>query len=97
MTSSQRHRPGRSLDRKDISSRVKKLVVRALSLQIDPEEIPDDEGLFGDGFSLDSVATLQLVVAVEEEFGFEIDDEDLRLELFASVDKLTDYVERKLL
>ena len=75
---------------------VKEVIVRALDLQIDPGEISDDEAIFGGGFNLDSVAALEIVFAIEEEFGFEVEDGDLQVELFDSVRALSNYVERKI-
>lgn len=83
-------------DRPSINQRVKQAIVRALHLQILPEEIPGEEALFGGGMEIDSVATLEILFALEEEFDIEVDDDDLRVELFASVDALVDYVEARL-
>ena len=75
-----------------IEARIKRMIVQTLALKIDPEEIEDDEMLFGGGLGLDSVATLEIVVGLEEEFGIEVQDEDLRVELFDSVKALANYV-----
>ena len=77
---------------KTIEARIKRMIVQTLELKIDPEEIEDDEMLFGGGLGLDSVATLEIVVGLEEEFRIEVRDEDLRVELFDSVKALADYV-----
>lgn len=83
-------------DEASIGWRVKEVIVKALDLRVEPEEIPDDETIFGGGIGADSTATLEIVFAVEEEFGIEVEDEDLRVELFDSVRSLTEYVRRKL-
>ena len=80
----------------DISQRVKEVVVRALDLRVGSDEIPDQETIFGGGLGADSIATLEIVFAIEEEFGIEVEDEDLRVELFDSVASLTQYVREKL-
>ena len=79
-----------------INRRIKEVIVEALDLQVYPEEISDDESLFGGGMGLDSTATLEIIFAVEEAFDIEVDDEELRIELFDSVSTLTQYVEQKL-
>ena len=38
------------------------------------------------------MATIEIIVGLEEEFGLEVPDEDLRVELFDSVKTMTDYV-----
>ncbi len=83
-------------DRADVIRRIKQLIVRALELQVEPEEIPFEETIFGGGLGADSNAALEVVFAVEEEFGIEVDDADLRVELFDSVQSLVEYVERAL-
>ena len=78
-----------------ITRRVKQVFVEALELDIDPDEIDDDEPLFGEGLGADSIASLKIVFALEEEFGFEVDDEDLQVELFNSVRTLSQYIAEK--
>jgi acyl carrier protein len=51
-----------------------------------------DEDLLGAGI-LDSLAILQLVAYIEDEFGFKIPDEDVVFENFQSIDALADYLE----
>ena len=81
----------------NIPLRVKRLIVKALNLQVKPEEIPDDEAIFGGGLGLDSIATLEIVFAMEEEFGLEVEDDELQAGFFDSVEALSKYVECKLL
>ncbi len=83
-------------DTTSIAQRVRQAIVQALQLDIEPDAIADDEPLFGEGLGADSIATLEIVVALEEEFGFKVDDEDLRVELFDSVRTMTQYVKEKL-
>ena len=54
---------------------IKSMLVQDLMLQITPEEIGDDQPLFGQGsLGLDSVDALQLVVALEKAYGLKIAD-----------------------
>ncbi len=82
--------------RGDIAQRVKQALVQGLQLKINPEDIADDESLFGEGLDADSIAALEIVFALEEEFGFEVEDEDLRVDLFDSVRTLASYIEKRL-
>ena len=84
------------IDETSIKQQVKQTIVQALRLDVDPDEIPDDEALFGEGLDADSVATLEIVFALEQEFGIEVEDEELRVELFDSVNSLVTYVVDKL-
>ncbi|MDE2887890.1 MAG: acyl carrier protein [Gemmatimonadota bacterium] len=84
------------VDQQEVKRRVKKAIVDALGLQIDPHAIPDDEVIFGGGMGADSTAALEVVFEIEEAFGIEVDDEELRVDLFDSVSSLTNYVQRRL-
>lgn len=77
-----------------LKEQIKRLIVAALGLDVDPAEIPDDEALFG-GMELDSMATLEIVAAIEEEFGITVEDDELTVELFGSVETLAEYVAGK--
>ncbi len=63
-----------------VAIRVKTLLVQVLQIDIDPEDIADDEPLFGDGLDADSMLSLELISAIEEAFGIEVTDDELRLE-----------------
>jgi len=75
-----------------VEYRVKQAIIQALDLNITPEEIGDDDPLFGGGLGLNSMATMEIIVALEQAFGIQVPDEDLRVELFDSVRTMADYV-----
>lgn len=79
-----------------IESEIKRIIVQVLELQIDPEEIGDEEILFGGGLGLDSIATLEIVVRLEEAFDIIVEDEELHTEMFESVRALSDYARSKI-
>lgn len=56
----------------DIADRVKKIVVEHLG--VDPEKVTDNAS-FIDDLGADSLDTVELVMAFEEEFGVEIPDD----------------------
>ncbi len=78
-----------------IGQRVKSAIVQSLRLSIDPNDIADDELLF-EGVGVDSIAALEIIFALEQEFGIEVDDEELRVDLFDSVNSMVRYVSGKL-
>ncbi len=75
-----------------IEHRVKQVIIRMLSLEVDADEIDDEDELFGGGLGINSMATIEIIVGLEVEFGIEVPDEDLRVELFDSVQTMADYV-----
>jgi acyl carrier protein len=65
---------------------IKRLMVENLMLQIGPEEIGDDQPLFGPGsMGLDSVDALQLVVALDKAYGLKIADPEAARQVLQSV------------
>lgn len=78
-----------------LKEQIKCLIVAALGLDVNPAEISDDETLFGEGMDLDSMATLEIVAAIEEAFGITVEDDELTAELFDSVETLAEYVAGK--
>ncbi|HYT31445.1 MAG TPA: phosphopantetheine-binding protein [Thermoanaerobaculia bacterium] len=82
-------------DRQELAAKVKGLIVRRLKLEIDPASIQDDAPLFGEGLGLDSIDALELVLGLEQEFGIKVQDEEVGVKAFASVNALCDFIEQK--
>ena len=78
-----------------IRAQLKRLIIDSLNLEeMSPEMIGDDSPLMGDdGLGLDSVDALELVVAMEKEFGLRIEGQERLREAFVSVAGLAAYVE----
>jgi acyl carrier protein len=56
---------------------IKKLIVEVLDLEdLKPEDIDDDQALFGGGLGLDSIDALELGVALRKRYQVRIDAED---------------------
>ena len=64
--------------RRVLTHRLKETLVERLDLDRRIDEIPDDCLLFGVGLGLDSVDALEIVVAVEGEFGIRVEDDDMK-------------------
>jgi len=79
----------------NLAPRVKELIVRRLKLDIDPTSIENDAPLFGEGLGLDSIDALELVLGLEQEFGIKVEDEEVGVKAFASVNALVDFIEQK--
>ena len=76
----------------ELEERIKCTIVRTLELDIAASEIGRNELLFGGDLSLDSMASMEIIIGLEKEFKIEMGDEDLQLELFASVRNIAECV-----
>jgi len=76
-----------------IKQDIRKLMVENLMLQIGPDEIGDDQPLFGPGsVGLDSVDALQLVVALDKTYGLKIADPEAAKQILQSVNTIAEAV-----
>jgi acyl carrier protein len=80
-----------AVDRATIEKRVKEIIVENLGL--DPDKVTN-ESSFVEDLGADSLDTVELVMAFEEEFGIEIPDDDA--EKLTMVGKAIDYLGEKL-
>ncbi len=74
----------------DIDAKVKKIISEQLGV---PEGDVKPEASFVNDLGADSLDTVELVMALEEEFGIEIPDEDA--EKIATVANAVDYIKAK--
>jgi acyl carrier protein len=82
-------------DVKTVTEKIKAMLVENLMLQVSAAEIADDQRLFGPGsLGLDSVDALQLVVALDKNFGLKVADPAAAKEILQSVDTIVAAVQR---
>ncbi len=78
------------MDNAALKQDIKRLMVENLMLQVRPEEIADNQPLFGPGsVGLDSVDALQLVVALDKAYGLKIADSEIAKRTLLSVDTMS--------
>jgi acyl carrier protein len=76
-------------DLNELRQKIKNLMVENLMLQVTAAEIADDQALFGPGsLGLDSVDALQLVVALDKNFGLKVPDPAAAKEILQSVNTI---------
>ena len=76
-------------DTPDLKAQIKRLMVENLMLQTPLEEIADDLPLFGPGgLGLDSVDALQLVVALDKNYGLKIADPEAAKKILQNVNTI---------
>ena len=74
----------------DVGEKVKAIIAEQLGVK--PEEVTDSAS-FVDDLGADSLDTVELVMALEEEFGVEIPDEDA--EKITTVGDAVNYIQEK--
>ena len=81
----------------DMRRKLKELLIERLKFEdMSPDDIKDDEPLFGGGLGLDSIDALEIVVMLESEFGIKVKNETSARDSFRSISTLASYVETKL-
>ncbi len=75
---------------------IKKFIVEVLDLEdIAPDEIEDDQILFGEGLGLDSIDALEIGVALRKRYKVQIEANDPNVrEHFLNARSLTEFVNR---
>ncbi len=72
---------------------VKQIIIDALRIEgMTPADIETDSPLFGEGLGLDSIDALQLVVALEKQFGVVVPDAATGTKVFRSVRSMAEYI-----
>ena len=71
-----------------------KAKVREILAQFAAEDVDEDQDIFASGL-VNSLFAMQLVLSLEQEFGFEVADEDIDINNFNSVKALVAFVGKK--
>lgn len=79
------------MQRADTLARITSLFARGLNLDVPS---PDTD-LFDSG-ALDSMAFVELVARLEEEFGLDVSLSDISMDNFRSIDRIAGFVEERL-
>ncbi|GGY25568.1 acyl carrier protein [Pseudoduganella albidiflava] len=75
---------------------VKQIVIDVLALGPAGRSLDEHSALLGSIPELDSMAVVQLIGALEEQFGFSVDDDEISAETFATLGSLAAFVKHKL-
>ncbi len=74
--------------------KIRHMIESNLNIFSEDVEFSDDDNIFRKGF-VDSLFAVQLIAYLEQEFGIRVDNEDLDINNFHSVNKIIVFVERK--
>jgi len=76
-------------DSTELKAQIKQMLVENLMLKTGAAEIGDDQPLFGPGsLGLDSVDALQLVVALDKNYGLKLSDTEVARKAMQSVNTI---------
>ena len=74
---------------------LKEKIIEALNLEeMTPDDIANDEPLFGEGLGLDSIDALELIVLLEKNYGIKLANPAEGKAIFKSVSTIADYVNK---
>jgi len=80
----------------DLVHELKGLIISTLDLKdLDPEQIGDQDPLFGEGLGLDSIDGLELVVSLEKNYGIRVSSSEESRAMLQSVAVLAAHIEAK--
>ncbi len=78
-----------------LKQQLKKQIVEFLNLiNVKPEDIKDDEPLFGTGLGLDSIDSIELIVLLNREYGITIQDPKDGRKVLVDINTMADYIEQ---
>ena len=81
------------MEKEALKYQLKKQIIESLNLTpLTPEEIKDDDPLFGEGLGLDSIDSLELIVLLKKEYGISIKDPKDGRKILVDVNSMVDYI-----
>ena len=78
----------------ELKEQIRKFIEANLVVFEDEADFTDSDNIFEMGF-VNSLFAMKLVSFIEQEFGIEVDNEDLEISNFNSVDRIVAYIENK--
>lgn len=83
------------MEKEQLKQQLKKQIIEFLNLtNLKPEDIKDDELIFGEGLGLDSIDSLELIVLLKREYGIIIQDPKEGRKVLVDVNTMVDYIEK---
>ena len=83
------------MDTVQLKQQLKEQIIEALNLlNTKPEDIKDDQPLFGDGLGLDSIDSIELIVLLNRKYGIDIKDPKDGRKVLVDINTMVDYIEK---
>lgn len=79
----------------ELKYQLKEQIIKFLNLiSVTPDDIKDDEPLFGEGLGLDSIDSLELIVLLDREYGIKITDPKDGRKVLVDINTMAAYIEQ---
>jgi acyl carrier protein len=83
------------METSQLKQQLKKQIVEFLNLlSVNPDDIKDDEPLFGEGLGLDSIDSIELIVLLNRQYGIVIEDPKEGRKILTDINTMADYIEK---
>ncbi|MBT9550038.1 MAG: acyl carrier protein [Hydrogenophaga sp.] len=77
----------------DLMAEVAALIVEALNLEVQPQDVKPDDALYGEGLGLDSIDMLEISLVISKHYGFQLrSDNENNDKIYASLRALSTHV-----
>ena len=81
------------MEKAELIAKLKTQIIHFLNLtDLTPDDIKDDEPLFGGGLGLDSIDSLELIVLLKREYGITINDPKEGRKVLVDIETMADYI-----
>jgi acyl carrier protein len=78
-----------------LKQQLKKQIVEFLNLlSVNPDDIKDDQPLFGEGLGLDSIDSIELIVLLNREYGVVIEDPKEGRKVLVDINTMAAYIQK---
>lgn len=79
----------------ELTKELKEEIIESLNLEeMTPEDIDENDALFGDGLGLDSIDALELIVLLDKKYGIKLANPAEGKAIFKSIATIADYVSK---
>lgn len=79
----------------ELIKELKEEIIEALNLEeMTPEDIDENDALFGDGLGQDSIDALELIVLLDKKYGIKLANPAEGKAIFKSIATIADYVSK---
>lgn len=78
----------------ELKYKLKEQIIEFLNLlETTPEDIKDEDPLFGEGLGLDSIDSIELIVLLDRHYGIKIEDPKQGRKILVNINTMAEYIE----